>query len=175
MYFIEKTIRSESKYKGKVINVRVDTVTAPNGEAIREIVEHRGAVAMIPVTAQGKIVLVRQFRKAAEKVLLEIPAGKLEKNEDHFKAAKRELKEETGYTAEDISFMFSYYPCIGYSEEVIYMYLCKDLIPGETSFDEDEAIDIEEYSLDELQKMIESGEIKDGKTIVAIYYCLQNL
>lgn len=170
MIFEEKTISSEYKYKGKILNLRVDKVTAPCGEATREIVEHNGGVGLIALTAEDKVVLVRQYRYAAQEATLEIPAGKLEAGENPMEAAIRELREETGYTAAKIQRLFSYYIGIGYSEEMLHTYLFTDLTPGETEFDADEAIEVEEYTVDEMIEMVESGEIRDSKTIIAAYY-----
>jgi len=170
MIFEEDTISSERIYEGKILNLRRDKVHVHSGqESYREIVEHNGGVAIAAVTQEGKMVLVRQYRKAAGKVLLEVPAGKIEKDEDsHLKVAIRELKEETGYTAGKMTFMSYFYTSVGYSTEIIYLYLALHLTPGETSFDEHEAIEIEEYSIDDLKKMIKTGAICDAKTIAAI-------
>lgn len=165
----EKTISSERIYEGTILNLRKDKVEVKDGKtSYREIVEHNGGVALAAITSEGKMVLVKQFRKAAEKAVLEVPAGKIEKGEDHRLTASRELKEETGYTAGKIEFITSFYSSIGYSTEVIYLYLATDLSPGETEFDENEAIDIMEYELAELKRMIFSNEIEDAKTIAAI-------
>ncbi len=173
MIFEEKTIKSEYKYKGRILNLRVDRVTAPCGEAVREIVEHRGGVGLFAITNEGKVVMVRQFRYAVGDTALEIPAGKLEENEEPMEAAIRELKEETGYTAGKVEYLFSYYNSIGYSGELMHTYLFTDLTPGEQHFDADEAIEVEEYTPEEMVKMVSEGKIIDGKTIVAAYY-LQN-
>lgn len=169
MVFEEKTISSERIYEGRIINLRKDKVTVKDGQTSwREIVEHNGGVALAAVTRSGKMVMVRQYRKAAEKAILEVPAGKIEKDEDHRLTAERELKEETGYTAGSIEHITSFYTSIGYSTEVIHLYLATDLTPGETDFDDNEAIDVEEYELPELKKMVLRGEIEDAKTIAAI-------
>ncbi|MBK5261169.1 MAG: NUDIX hydrolase [Peptostreptococcaceae bacterium] len=169
MTFKEITISSEYIYKGKMINLRKDNVEIVNGKtSIREIVEHNGGVGLAVLTEHGKMVLVRQFRKPLERDILEIPAGKIEKNEEPMVAAIRELKEETGYTAKNMKFIGKMYPSVGYTTELIYLYLCTELTPGETDFDESEAIDIEEYDLEELYKMSLSGKIEDGKTLAAI-------
>ncbi|MBK5246212.1 MAG: NUDIX hydrolase [Peptostreptococcaceae bacterium] len=169
MTFKETTISSEYIYKGKIINLRKDHVEIVSGKtSFREIVEHNGGVGLVVLTEQGKMVLVRQFRKAVEKDILEIPAGKIENNEEPIAAAIRELKEETGYTARKMEFMGKIYPSVGYTTELIYLYLCTELTPGETDFDESEAIDIEEYNLEELYKMSLAGKIEDGKTLAAI-------
>ena len=165
----EKTINSERIYEGKILNLRRDTVRAAGGSVSdREIVEHNGGVTVAAITDDGKMVMVRQFRKAAEKVVLETPAGKREKGEDPLETAKRELKEETGYTADKIELLTKFYAAVGYSEEIIHVYLCAGLTPGETDFDDHEAIEVVEYDLDTLLAMVESGAIEDGKTIVAI-------
>ena len=165
----EKTISSERIYEGRILNLRKDEVQVKdNKTSYREIVEHNGGVALAAVTPEGKMVLVKQYRKAAEKAVLEVPAGKIEKGEDHRLTAERELKEETGYTAGKIEFITSFYSSIGYSTEVIYLYLATELVPGETEFDDNEAIDILEYELSELKQMIFNREIEDAKTIAAI-------
>ena len=110
----------------------------------------------------------RQFRKPLERVVLEIPAGKLEDGEDPLSAAGRELAEETGYRAEKIEYLTKYYPSVGYCQEALYMYLCTGLTKGQTDLDEDEAIDIYEYSFEELYDMIDRGELEDGKTMAAL-------
>lgn len=169
MIYEEKTLNSQRLYEGKILNLRKDKVLVKGDvESYREIVEHNGGVTMAAVTEQGKIVLVRQFRYAAGKAVLEAPAGKIEKGEDPYIAAVRELKEETGYTADSIVLLSSFYTSIGYSTEVIYLYLATGLTPGETAFDDNEAIDIVEIDLAEARWMVLSGEIEDAKTIAAI-------
>lgn len=165
----EKTISSERIYEGRILNLRKDKVSVKdNKTSYREIVEHNGGVALAAVTPEGKMVMVRQYRKAAEKAVLEVPAGKIEKDEDHQLTAERELKEETGYSAGKIEYITSFYSSIGYSTEVIYLYYATELTPGETEFDDNEAIEILEYDLPELKRMVLSGEIEDAKTIAAI-------
>ena len=170
MTFEEKTIRSEMLYEGRVLNLRNDTVEAVGGKvAEREIIEHSGGVTIAAITDDKKMVMVKQFRKAAEKVVLEAPAGKRESGEAPLETALRELREETGYIASDIKPLTRFYSTVGYSEEVIYIYLCTGLTPGETDFDDSEAIDIVEYDLDELYDMAANGGIEDAKTIIAIF------
>ena len=170
MIFEEDTISSERIYEGRILNLRRDKVHVHSGqESFREIVEHNGGVAIAAVTDEGKMVLVRQYRKAAGKDLLEVPAGKIEQDEkDHLLVAIRELKEETGYTAGRMTFLSAFYTSVGYSTEIIHLYLAEHLTAGETCFDEHEAIEIEEYTLGELMSMIRSGEVCDAKTIAAI-------
>jgi len=176
MIFEEKTISSEMIYKGTILNLRKDTVeVVGNKISHREIIEHNGGVTIAAITDDNKIVMVKQFRKAAEQVILEVPAGKRDGDEAPLETARRELKEETGYTARDIRFLAKFYASVGYSEEVIYAYLCTGLTPGEMQLDDNEAIDVIEYDIDELHKMIMNGEITDSKTIVTILVAIENL
>jgi len=168
MTFEEKTLKSERIYEGAIINLRRDKVTVEHGTSYREIVEHNGGAVLAAVTDEGKMVMVRQYRKAANRVMLEAPAGKIDRGEEPLAAAVRELKEETGYTAGTVKLLTKFYPSVGYSEEMLYLYLCTDLVPGETCFDENEALDIEEMDLDVLYRMALDGDIEDGKTVIAI-------
>ena len=165
----EKTIESEMIYQGAILNLRRDKVTVKNGgTSYREIIEHNGAVALVVLTEDNKVVMVNQYRKACESELLEIPAGKIDKGEERLASAMRELKEETGYTADEIKLMTEFYVACGYSQEKISIYLCTGLTPGETSFDEDEELEIMEMPLEELYGMCMRGEIQDSKSIVGI-------
>lgn len=167
--FKETTVDSEMLYAGKILNLRRDKVNVPGGNtAAREIVEHHGGVTVAALTPEGRLVLIKQFRKAAKKDVLELPAGKLEKGEEPLEAAIRELKEETGYTAGRIELLSRFYAAIGYSEEIIHLYFATDLVPGEVEFDTDEAIEILEYDLDDAVRMCFSGEIEDSKTLVGV-------
>ena len=168
MTFEEKTLDTERLFEGKIINVRRDRVTVMEGESFREIVEHNGGAVIAAVKSDGNMIMVRQFRKPAERVMLEVPAGKIDPDEDPAVTAVRELKEETGYTAGTVRKLTQMYPSVGYSEEILHLYLCTDLVSGETNFDENEAIDIEEYPVDTLVNMVMNGEIQDGKSQVAI-------
>lgn len=168
MTFEEKTLESQRIYEGAIINLRRDKVTVQNGTSYREIVEHNGGAVLAALTAEGKLVMVRQFRKPAERVMLEVPAGKMDAGETPMQAAVRELKEETGYTAGNVKHLLSFYPSVGYSQEQLHLYLCTDLTAGETCFDENEAIDIEEMEVELLFNMVQSGQIQDAKTVIAI-------
>jgi len=169
MIFKEKTLSSEYIYKGKIINLRKDRVEIVSGkESFREIVEHNGGVGLAALTDDGKMVMVRQFRKALERDILEIPAGKIELSEDPSLTAARELREETGYTASSMEFIGRIYPSVGYTTELIHLYLCTGLTPGETEFDESESIEVEEHDLKELYRMALAGELEDGKTLAAV-------
>lgn len=169
--FEEKTLSSKQIYQGKVVNLQVDEVKLPNGNtSSREIVKHPGAVAVIVVTDENKLLLVRQFRKALEKTIYEIPAGKLEIGEDPASSAKRELEEETGYIAEKLEKITGFYTSPGFADEYIHLFRASPIKLGEVSLDEDEFVEKVELSLDECLAKIESGEICDAKTIYAITY-----
>jgi ADP-ribose pyrophosphatase len=169
MIIEEKTLASERIYEGKILNLRRDKVVSKGGSSYREIVEHLGGIVIIGLTDEGKVPMVRQYRKAAERAVLEIPAGKLEKGEDPAEAAAREFREETGYTAANIKYLFEGYSSIGYSTEILRFYLAEGLTAGKTDFDENEAIEAEEYTPDELYSMAVNGELIDQKTIVAAF------
>jgi len=168
MIFEEKTLESEMIYKGKILNLRRDKVTVENGTSYREIIEHNGGAVCAAITDEGKIVMVRQYRKAVERVVLEVPAGKREADEEPLETIKRELREETGYSAGHIELMTAMEPSVGYTAEVLYIYFATDLVPGETDYDENEAMDVVEYDFGEIYDMVVNGEIKDAKTIIAI-------
>ena len=167
--FIETTVSSECHFEGKVLRVFRDEIALPNGKtSFREYNKHKGAVCVIPVTDKGEVVCVRQYRYAVGKILLEIPAGKLDYvGEDHESAARRELREETGATAEKLTYLGEYLGSPAILDETIYMYLAEGLTFGETDFDEDEFIEIVKLPLSGLVDMVMRGEIPDGKTQIA--------
>lgn len=173
MAFVEETISSEIVYSGPVFKVRKHKVNTINGESVRDVVEHNGGAVMIAVTDKGKIIMEKQFRKPLEKTILELPAGKIDPNEDPFNTAVRELAEETGYRAETVKHLTSYTPTCGYSNEVLHVYLMKGLTPGETNLDPTECVDVLEYDVEELLEMIKNKEITDGKTILGILLARQ--
>jgi ADP-ribose pyrophosphatase len=176
MTFEEKKISSERIYEGAILNVRRDEVTAVKGHAYREIIEHNGAVAMIAVRDNGNIVLVKQYRYACGREVLEIPAGKIDKGEaDPQQAACRELKEETGYTAENIKYLGKINPSVAYSEEVIYIYAMTQLTDGEQNLDEDEAINVVEMPFAEAYEMAAKGELVDAKTVAGLLMAKEQL
>lgn len=166
----EKQTSSTQIFDGKVLHVRLDGITLPNGEpATREYCHHNGAVCVIPVTDEGEIICVRQFRYPFREALIEIPAGKLDTpDEDPTEAALRELREETGAKCERLTYMGLYYPSPAILDEKIYMYLAEGLTFGETDFDEDEFLEIVRIPVDELCQAILKGEIRDGKTQAAV-------
>lgn len=176
MYFEEKKIKSELVYKGAILNLRKDTVTAPKGQACREVVEHSGAVAVVPLTEKGTVIAVKQYRYPMGRAVLEIPAGKIDPGEtDTLESAKRELREETGYSADTFHYLGKISPSVAYTEEVIHLYAASGLVPGETDFDEDEAIEIEEYPFEEIYRMAAEGELVDAKTIAALFMAKEQL
>jgi len=169
MNFNEPTIKSEIMFTGKVINLRVDTVKLPNGnEATREIVEHPGGVAMLPIDENGTTYLVRQFRKPFDAELLEAPAGKLSLGEDHFECGVRELEEETGFKSNKITYMGYIVPTPGFANEKIYLYLAQELVMVVQNLDDDEFLSVESYPFDEVVKMCLNGEITDAKTVAVV-------
>ncbi len=160
---------SEIIYNGKVLKVRKDSVIACNNKtAVRDIVCHNGGVGIVAVTDDNKICLVRQYRVAIEDFLIEIPAGKLEACEDHMLAAERELSEETGYTADIMTYLGFIYVSPGYCTEKVHIYMARGLKAGECSFDEDEDIEVLKYDLRDAVNMVMTGELKDAKTVYGI-------
>ncbi|MFE6166975.1 NUDIX domain-containing protein [Viridibacillus arvi] len=171
--FEEKTINSKKIFEGRVISVKVDEVTLPNGNtSTRELVTHPGAVAIIPITNEGKIVLVEQYRKPLERSIIEIPAGKLEKGEKPEYTAIRELEEETGYGSKNFTFVQSFATSPGFANEVIHVYAARDLyrIENPASLDEDEFVELLEVTLEEAEQMIRDERIYDAKTVFAIMW-----
>ena len=172
---VEKKINGEVLYDGYVVRLEKDKVLCPNNnEAYREIVRHSGGAAVLCVTKENKIVLVKQFRYAFNEILLEIPAGKLEKGEMPQASALRELEEEAGYKALSSEHLITIYPTVGYCSEKIYIYVVTDYVVTETNLDENEFVEVVEVTFEEAVNMIKSGEIKDSKTICAIYQYLIN-
>lgn len=169
----EKTLKSIRIYDGQIISLRVDEVICTNGRrAKREIVEHRGAVAVIPVNNQEEILLVQQFRKPVEKYLWEIPAGKLEAGEDPLDCARRELLEETGLKAKELKFLTKFFTSPGFSNELVYLYLARVQGREGQPLDQEEITGLKWVSWERLQEMISSGNLMDGKTLLAVSYVL---
>ena len=167
---IETKLESENIFDGNLLHIKKDKVKLPNGgEAYREWVKHPGAAAVIPLTDQGEIILVRQYRYPIGEVTLEIPAGKLDiAGEDPLECAKRELSEETGYTAQEYKFLSKLATSVGFSDEVIYIYAAKGLKAGTQHTDEDEFINVVKVPLAEAVEMVLDGRINDGKSVTAI-------
>ena len=166
----EKPIRKEYVFNGRIINVRNDEIELPNGTAAyREVVEHPGGVCVAALTDENEMLFVRQFRYPYLEIIPEIPAGKRDsKDEAPLECGKRELREETGATAEKFIFLGELYPTPGYCGEIIYMYAATGLSFGETDPDEDEFLEVEKIPLEKAVDMVLSGEIKDAKTQAAV-------
>ena len=169
MVLEEKTISSDRFYTGKGITLKVDTVEIPGqGYQKRELVEVGGAVGIVAITDDNKVVLVKQFRKPIEKPIFEIPAGKLEKNESPKECAERELKEETGYSAKNIKLIHKFFTSAGFSNEIMFVYLATGLTPGENNLDADEFLDVYEIELEEAYNMVLKNDVEDAKTSIGL-------
>jgi ADP-ribose pyrophosphatase len=171
--FEEKTVKTEPIFQGRVISLQVDTVELPNGKtSTRELIKHPGAVAVIALTGDNKLVMVEQYRKALERTLIEIPAGKLEPGEEPEKTAIRELEEETGYTCEKMEHVISFYTSPGFADEIVHVYLAKKLRKLDTKkeLDEDEFVELLEVTLEEAEQLIEGRRIYDAKTVFAVQF-----
>jgi ADP-ribose pyrophosphatase len=169
----EKTLKTEHIYSGRIIQVQVDEVELPNGKtSTRELVKHPGAVAVIAITDDNKLVMVEQYRKPLEKVIVEIPAGKLEKGEEPALCARRELEEETGYECESLELVSSFYTSPGFADEIIHVYVAKGLKQKENAagLDEDEFVNVLEITLEEALEFIKEKRIFDAKTIFGVQY-----
>ena len=176
--FFEKQVESTRVFDGKVLDVRKDDIILPDGNpAFREYCKHIGAVCVLPLTEANEVVCVRQYRYAHSRVMLEIPAGKLDSHkEDFIEATLRELREETGATCERLEFIGDIIPSPAILTEVIHMYLARGLSFGDTDFDDDEFIEIVKIPIKKLVEMIMNGEIRDAKTqtaVLKVYYILQ--
>ncbi len=176
MIYNEKTVSSEEIFDGRIIRLRVDMVKMPGGNlAEREIIEHPGGVGIVAITDNDEIIMVKQFRKPIEKAIYEVPAGKLDKGEDHRLCGIRELGEETGYTAESFIYLGYMYPSPGFADEVTHLYLATGLTPGEAHLDPDEYLDIEYIKTSKVVDMIMNNEINDAKTIFGVFKALEYL
>ncbi|MEG1310882.1 MAG: NUDIX hydrolase [Romboutsia sp.] len=165
----EKTISSDRVYTGKVISLKVDTVEIERqGYQKREIVEHGGAVGIVAITNDNEVILVKQFRKAIEKVIWEIPAGKLEIGENPKDCAIRELKEETGYSAENLKLVYKFYTSAGFSNQKMYIYLATGLVAGDNNLENGENLEVYKINLEEAYSMISRNEIEDAKTSIGL-------
>ena len=165
----EKTLSSEVLFEGRVVTLTKDVALLENGEtSIREVVHHHGGACIVPYFEDGTLCMVRQFRYAMQQELWELPAGKLEKGEDPFKAAKRELGEECGLTADHYTPLGEFYPTVGYDTEIIYMWVATGLHTTQMHLDDDEFLTPDRIPLAKAYEMVMSGEIKDGKTIAGV-------
>lgn len=167
----ETRISSETVFQGNLLHVKRDLVRLPDGsETGREYIVHPGAVLVIPLLDNGRIVMERQFRYPLGKSFIELPAGKIDPGEDPLVTGKRELLEETGYSAEAWQYVTALHPCIGYSNEVIHIYLARGLREGDHQRDHDETLEVFSLGLSEAMEMVARGEITDAKTVIALFW-----
>lgn len=165
----ERTLHTESVYKGRVVNLRVDTVELPSGRKTkREIVEHGQCVAIVAIDAQENVILVRQFRKPVEGSLLEVPAGGVDPGEEPSDCARRELAEETGYSTQNLTYLGGFYTSPGFCTEYMHLFLATGLEPGEQAPEADETIEVIHIPLVKIPELITSGEICDAKSITGL-------
>ncbi len=167
----EERISGEDIYGGIFLQMKRDKISLPDGqEAVREYLTHPGAVAILAILNDGRVLLERQYRYPVAKACIEIPAGKLEIGEDHLLCAKRELEEETGYTAKKWSYIRRIHPVISYSTELIDIYLAEDLVAGKSHLDDEEFLDVFAAPLEQLLAWVENGDITDVKTTISAYW-----
>ncbi|MBR4632008.1 MAG: NUDIX hydrolase [Elusimicrobia bacterium] len=167
----EKVFKKNRIYTGKAINFCKDEVVLPNkNKAVREYIDHPGAVAVVPFINKTDIIMVKQYRYPVDKITYEIPAGKLDKKESLLKCAKRELKEETGFETKNIKKLISFYPSTAFSNEELIIYIAKDLVSGKQNPDDDEFIENTIIPFKKALRMIKQGKIKDAKTVIALLY-----
>lgn len=173
LHLREEQVDSESVWRGRLLDVRRDRVRLPDGnESVREYIVHPGAVVIIPIDGEGKLIFERQFRYPVGRVFLELPAGKIDPGEDILDCAKRELVEECGYSAKDWRYLGVMHPCIGYANERIEIFLARELValPGGAQRDEGEFLELTRLSLVEASEEIRQGRLTDAKTITALYW-----
>lgn len=164
----EETLKSETAFDGKLVKVRTDTVRLPGGKTTtREIVVHSEVVGILPVLEDGRIVFVRQFRKAAEGILLEVPAGGIDDGENAEDAVRREMVEETGYRVGALEHLYSFYTSPGFTTELMHLYRATNLTPGQPT-EETDQIEVELLTPEDAMRRLQSGEIQDAKTIIAL-------
>lgn len=165
----EERLGSQIKYQGRILDLRLDSVLLPNGrEAFREVVVHPGAVAIAALNDQREILLIKQYRYAVDEIILEVPAGKLEKNEDPLGCAQRELAEETGFAAKNWRLLSTFFTTPGFCDEIMHLYLAEDLYSDPQKADDDEFIELSWTPLNKAVALIRTGEIKDLKTITGV-------
>ncbi|MBS5793852.1 MAG: NUDIX hydrolase [Lachnospirales bacterium] len=165
-------INSQVAFNGKIIDVKVDTISLPDGKTTkREVVVRGDATAIVPIDEKGNVILVEQYRHPVGDMVLEVPAGMLEDGEDPKDCAIRELEEETSFIANELIHMTTMYPTVGFCTEKLHIYLAKNLQQGNFNFDDDEFIEVKKIPLEEAINMIYTGEIIDSKTIVGLLSC----
>ena len=167
-----ETINSQVAFNGKIIDIKVDTISLPDGKtAKREVVVRGDATAIVPIDEKGNVILVEQYRHPVGDMVLEIPAGMLEEGEDPKACAIRELEEETSFIANELTYITTMYPTVGFCTEKLHIYLAKNLQQGNFNFDDDEFIEVKKVPLEEAINMIYTGKIIDSKTIVGLLSC----
>ena len=172
----ERTLESTQIYEGRLVNLRVDKVMLPGGrETTREIVEHSDCVAIVAIDAEDNVILVRQFRHAVARELLEIPAGGIEPGEEPLQSALRELAEETGYIAERMERLGGFYSSPGYATEFLHLFLATELQKASSRVREDEIIEVVPIPLKQVRSLITSGELRDAKSIAGFFVLFQRL
>lgn len=169
--FLRNIIRSEEKYKGRIMDLRIDTVRFPSGkDKVREVVVHKPAVAVLPVNDRGELLLIKQYRHAVDEDIYEIPAGLTEEHEDARESAVRELQEEIGFRPEHMEKVAEFYSSPGYCTEKITLFYSDKLESSKLPEDDDEFIKVCPFSPEEAMRMTKDGRIKDGKTLMAVYW-----
>lgn len=172
----ETTLTAKTVFHGKLLHVRCDRVRLPNGaETGREYIIHPGAVLVVPLLDDGRLVFERQYRYPLRRSFIELPAGKIDAGEDSLATGKRELLEETGYCAAHWEYLTALHPCIGYSDEIIHIYLATGLESGEHEPDHDESLVVFTMTLEEAMQAMRRGEISDSKTMVALFWAEKRL
>ena len=172
----EKTIETRRIYDGKILSLRVDTISLPNGAiSMREIIEHGNAVVLVPIDDEGRVLLVRQYRKPVEQVLLELPAGNMEAGEDPQAAATRELREETGFLPGKLERLGGFYAAPGYCQEYLHLFLATDLRPDPLPADFDEDLELVATPWTEVPPLLESGAICDSKSVAGLWWAIARL
>ena len=172
----EPTISTRSIFQGRIIDVRVDTIRLPNGrETTREIVEHAPSICVVPVDEDGNVLLVRQYRKPTESFLLEVPAGGIEEGEEPEAATRRELQEEIGHTAVELTELTAFWLAPGWATEYMYAYLARGLTPAVLDSDEDEFIEVVRTPLADVPGLIADGTIQDAKSVASLLLAMRAL
>lgn len=175
MKLTEETISKETIYDGRIIKLEKHQVSLPDGQTSeREVVLHNGAVSVLAITPENEVLVVEQYRKAMEKTLIEIPAGKLEIGEERESAALRELEEETGYVADKLELIGEVYGCPGFCNEKVNIYIAKDLKEGKVNLDEDEFLNLTKIPINQIHSLLSEHKIEDAKTMIAFQYLLLN-
>jgi ADP-ribose pyrophosphatase len=172
----EKLVRKNVVFKGRMVDFRADEIRLPNGgSALREFMDHPGAVGVVPLLPNGDVVLVRQYRYPVGEVTLELPAGKLDPGENIRACVERELREETGYTAKKITPLLRYWPTPAFANEVLHLFVAEKLTPGRLDPDEDEFLEKVELPFDDAVALVRSGKIMDSKTVIGLLACARTI